>query len=150
MCNFVSFNIHVLDATFRLLGILFHRISLKPTAAVAGSRTGANQTSNESAQESLCSLLVFHLYSKSATQKTCAGHVLREWVRRSSFTTWPLGLLQALHFSLVEVVYFDEMAHPFSQVQKESRALVAALQEEKVNIGNHFPEFRLESINFLK
>ena len=96
----------------------------------------------ESAQESLSRILSFHVSSKSATQKLCAAHVLREWLRRSCFETWPLHLLQVLHFSLVEVVYFDEMAQSFAQMQKETRDLVTALQLEKVKVEEHFPSFR--------
>ncbi|EFA08205.1 TATA-binding protein-associated factor 172-like Protein [Tribolium castaneum] len=131
--------------TARMLGLLSCYI-IKPAP-------GIDYSGNiEKPIECYEKVLLVHLNSKSALQRTMAGLVIAEWAERDRETpTCPEGLKKRLHDCLNERVYFDEIALSFTRLTQETRDFMATLKHYKVpiNTTENDSVFTLERIQEL-
>jgi len=107
------------------------------------------RTPGEAPIECFVKILLFHLNSRSALQRTVTGMVISAWPSDSKIpdchpngNSCPLGdltslkshpiMMKRLIECLTEHVYFDEIAMGFSRLQRECQDFVATLRHYKV------------------
>ncbi|KAG0420613.1 hypothetical protein HPB47_003393 [Ixodes persulcatus] len=83
---------------------------------------------SESPVECYARLLLFHLGSKSALQRTMAAQVLAHWVRTDEGHECPASVRDRVLECLGESIYFDEMAGAFTRLQQDCRDFMALLR----------------------
>ena len=118
--------------------------------------------------ECICNLLVFHLDSKSAVQRTCVALILKQWAtavesdsqvitedvprrkpeeapRRKpeeALSKRPEEALSKSFECLNQVLYFDEMSTSFTRLQQETRDLISFANHSNVQLdvdsGSYF------------
>ncbi|XP_041123938.1 TATA-binding protein-associated factor 172 isoform X1 [Polyodon spathula] len=87
--------------------------------------------------ESLAQLLLFHLNSKSALQRTAVALVLCEWaVLHKDCKAVSSAVQPRLLAILSEHLYYDEIAIPFTRMQNECKQLMALLAEANIDVSN--------------
>lgn len=92
-------------------------------------------------------VLLCHLRSKSALQRTMVGLIIAEWAMRdANFEMCPAPLSQKLHACLNDMLYYDEIAHSFTRLAQETRDFVATLKHYKVPIQQDYSILTLDSI----
>ncbi|CAH0564280.1 unnamed protein product [Brassicogethes aeneus] len=114
--------------TSRMLGLLSCQI-IKPAPGIDYS------PGIEKPIECYEKVLLVHLNSKSALQRTMTGLVIAEWARQDPEPKeCPINLKNRLNQCLNECVYFDEIAVSFTRLAQETRDFVATMKHYKVPI----------------
>lgn len=113
-----------------MLGLL-SRYVVKPAPGIDYTTGGI-----ESPVDCYVRVLLVHLNSKSALQRTVTGLVIAEWAQKDDeLKGCPETLKQRLHACLKECVYFDEIAVSFTRLAQETRDFLAMLKHYKVPVG---------------
>ncbi|KAI1296806.1 TATA-binding protein-associated factor [Halotydeus destructor] len=84
-------------------------------------------------------IMLFHLNSKSSTQRTCIGLIVIEWAgnhvkmsgKENLESFAPKAVIERCLQCLEEFVFYDEIGSLFSKLQYESRDFVTALKQNK-------------------
>ncbi|XP_029963411.1 TATA-binding protein-associated factor 172-like isoform X1 [Salarias fasciatus] len=85
--------------------------------------------------ESLGQLLLFHLNSKSALQRIAVAMVLCEWGSLHKGCQVVSSMVQPrLQAILLEQLYYDEIAIPFTRMQNECKQLISLLADAHIDL----------------
>lgn len=83
----------------------------------------------ETPVECYAKLLLVHLNSRSAVQRTAVAMVMADWGERSSSSvTQPALLLERLHACLTECVYYDEIGVVYARLLHDAKDFIATLR----------------------
>ncbi|XP_015784868.1 TATA-binding protein-associated factor 172 [Tetranychus urticae] len=93
-----------------------------------------------SPSECFTNLLLFHLNSKSAIQRTCVAWIIKEWSCAHGPTvsenSLPRCLLDKCLECLKETVYYDEIALSFNRLQHDARDFISTIKFNKLTIDD--------------
>uniref|UniRef100_A0AAQ5ZZH8 BTAF1 RNA polymerase II, B-TFIID transcription factor-associated n=1 Tax=Amphiprion ocellaris TaxID=80972 RepID=A0AAQ5ZZH8_AMPOC len=85
--------------------------------------------------ESLGQLLLFHLNSKSALQRTAVSLVICEWASLQKDCQLVSSMVQPRLLAILsEQLYYDEIAIPFTRMQNECKQLIALLADAHIDL----------------
>lgn len=112
----------------KMLGLL-SRYLVMPAPGIA-------YTANiESPINCYTNILVGHLTSRSALQRLISGMICAFWAQNdASILPGPLQLQNRLNATLVEYVYYDEVANSLSRLLQDARDFLATLKQNGVSI----------------
>lgn len=82
----------------------------------------------ESPVECYAKLLLVHLNSRSAIQRTAVAMVMAEWGERCAAVTPPAVLVDRLHLTLTESIYYDEIGVAYARLLHDARDFIATLR----------------------
>ncbi|CAN8003098.1 unnamed protein product [Ixodes hexagonus] len=116
----------------RLLGLLSGRVT-RPMPGLEQA-----PPPSESPVQCYARLLLFHLGSKSALQRSMAAQVLAHWVRTDTDHECPACVRDRVLECLGESIYFDEMAGAFTRLQQDCRDFMALLRQAGLPLDAHF------------
>ncbi|RWS27685.1 TATA-binding protein-associated factor 172-like protein [Leptotrombidium deliense] len=126
----------------KLIGLLAARVTVSPE--------------NNSPLECLTNILLFHLNSKSATQKTCVSWIIQEWSQHKGsdkMMKLPSAIIDKCMECLQESPFYDEITTAFTRLQYETRDFVNTLKNQKLTIDENIYKpgavYTLEQINNL-
>ena len=94
----------------------------------------------ETPVECYAKLLLVHLTSRSATQRTVVAMILAEWAERSAEPAKPPQmLLDRIYQCLTECVYYDEIGLAFTRLLHDAKDFMATLKHYKLDVESAFP-----------
>lgn len=91
--------------------------------------------------ESFIKLLLFHINSKSAIQRTCVAWILKEWsniraelntVNGLNLQELPQSLVEKCLDCLTETVNYDELAASYNRLLQDTQDYIATLKHHKI------------------
>lgn len=82
----------------------------------------------ETPVECYAKLLLVHLNSRSAVQRTAVAMVMADWGERNATVTPPSMLLERLHVCLTECVYYDEIGVVYARLLHDTKDFIATLR----------------------
>lgn len=82
----------------------------------------------EAPVECYAKLFLVHLSSRSAIQRTAAAMIMADWGERGSSVAPPQFLIDRLHTSLTECVYYDEIGVAFTRLLHDTKDFIATLK----------------------
>uniref|UniRef100_A0A0N8BMP5 TATA-binding protein-associated factor n=1 Tax=Daphnia magna TaxID=35525 RepID=A0A0N8BMP5_9CRUS len=93
----------------------------------------------ESPVECYAKLLLVHLNSRSAIQRTAVAMVMAEWGERCAAVTPPAVLVDRLHLTLTESIYYDEIGVAYARLLHDARDFIATLRHYRLDVESVFP-----------
>ena len=82
----------------------------------------------ESPVECYAKLLLVHLNSRSAIQRTAVAMVMADWGERCTKISPPSILIERLHATLTETVYYDEIGVAYARLLHDTKDFIATLR----------------------
>lgn len=82
----------------------------------------------ETPVECYAKLFLVHLSSRSAIQRTASAMIMADWGERGSTVDYPQFLIDRLHTSLTECVYYDEIGVAFTRLLHDTKDFIATLK----------------------
>jgi TATA-binding protein-associated factor len=82
----------------------------------------------ESPVECYAKLLLVHLNSRSAIQRTAVAMVMADWGERCTKISPPSVLIDRLHVTLTETVYYDEIGVAYARLLHDTKDFIATLR----------------------
>ena len=82
----------------------------------------------ETPVECYAKLLLVHFNSRSAIQRTAVAMVMADWGERCATVSPPAILLDRLHLTLTECVYYDEIGVAYARLLHDTKDFIATLR----------------------
>ncbi|RWS05521.1 TATA-binding protein-associated factor 172-like protein [Dinothrombium tinctorium] len=92
--------------------------------------------------ECLTNILLFHLNSKSAIQRTCVAWLIKEWSSAyyKKFTddfAFPTTLINKCMDCLQDNAFYDEISSSFTRLQYDARDFISSLKQHKIPVDEN-------------
>ena len=82
----------------------------------------------ETPVECYAKLFLVHLNSRSSIQRTAVAMVMAEWAERGGTVSPPPFLVDRLHLSLTECIYYDEIGVAYTRLLHDAKDFIATLK----------------------